>query len=77
MRAAVCALTGIVGAAPCAIRLRAASLRIGVQLSAGNLVRPRAEELVLLGATALLTGVVIDAAAQGRSCRRWPPSTMS
>ncbi len=49
-----------------AIRLRAVSLPIGVQLSAGNLVRPRAEELVLLGPTALLTGVVLDAAAQGR-----------
>ena len=68
MRAAVCALTGIAGAPPCApleagIRLRAGSLPRGVQFCAGGCVR---EEVVLLGAAALLTGVPLDAAAQGR-----------
>ena len=61
MRAAVCALTGMVGAALCApvdgdhpLACRLAPDRRSAH--AGNLVRPRAEELVLLGATALLTG---------------------
>ena len=78
MRAAVCALAGIELALRCvrlltaAIRWRAASLPIGVRFSAGNPGRLRSEKTVLLGAAASLTGVVIEAAPQARSWRRWP-----
>ncbi len=44
--------------------MRAASLRRSGQCSAGNLGRLCAEEVVLLGAAAALTGVVLDAVLQ-------------
>jgi len=62
--AAVCAHRG---GYPVACRL--APERRSVRAAAGGCVR---EEVVLPGAAALLlTGVVLDAAAQGRSSRRW------
>jgi len=74
MRAAVCALAGTIGApldAPvkAGIRLRAASLPSGVQFGADNLggcVRRRSSCSVR---PALLTGVALDAVAQGGTRR--------
>ncbi len=77
MRAAVCALAGVDGR-PLGAPLEAVSgcvpprSREGARFSAGNLGRLCAEEVVLLGAAVALTGVVLDAAAQGRWRRRWP-----
>ena len=77
MRAAVCALAGVDGR-PLGAPLEAVSgcvpprSREAFRSGAGNLGRLCAEEVVLLGAAAALTGVVLDAAAQGRWRRRWP-----